>query len=90
MTTLGIFMLYFLEIIHLLWKSKRYYHQYFITLDKGKSQLPDVTIQEMYSLLATVQMVHNQNDMLKATGAEKKEIGRLFMGRRNETEPFTY
>jgi hypothetical protein len=61
MNHLSVFMLYFLEIIHLLVEEiNRYYQQHLDTLD-------EVTIQEMYSFLAiSVQMRHDQKDPMKA------------------------
>jgi len=47
-------------------ETNRYYHQYLDTLDKGRSQLPDVTVQEMCLFWAiTVQMGHDQRDTVK-------------------------
>jgi hypothetical protein len=41
-------MLFFFEIIQLLVEETNGYHkQYLDTLDKGRSPLPDVTVQEM-------------------------------------------
>jgi hypothetical protein len=57
----------FLEIVQLLVEeTNSYYHQYMDTLDKGRSPLPDVAVQEMHLFLAiTVQMRHDQMDILK-------------------------
>jgi hypothetical protein len=45
---LSIFMHFFFESIQLkVEETNRYYHRYLDTLDKGQSQLPDVTVQEM-------------------------------------------
>jgi hypothetical protein len=64
---LGIFMLFFHEIMQLLVEeTNRYYRQYLQTVAKGSSPLPDVTIPEMYLFLPIVlQMGHNQRDRLK-------------------------
>jgi hypothetical protein len=46
-------------------KSKRYCHHYLDTLDKGRSPLHNMSVQEMYLFLAfIVQMGHNQEDTL--------------------------
>ena len=60
-------MLFFFEIIQLLVEeTNRHYHQYLGTLNEERSQLPDVTVQEMCLFLAIiVQMGHNQRGMLK-------------------------
>jgi len=82
-TSLGIFMLFFLEIIHLLVEeTNRHYWIYFDTLDKGWSPLPDVTIQEMYSFLAIiVQMGHDQKDMMKAYWNTAEQFSMFFYGK---------
>jgi len=46
-------MLFFFEIMQLLVEETNGYHQYLVTLDKGRSPLPDVTVQEM-SLFLTI------------------------------------
>jgi len=48
-------MLFFVDIIQLLVEeTNRYHHQYLVTLDKGQSLLPDVTVQEMCLFLAII------------------------------------
>jgi hypothetical protein len=60
-------MLYFLEIIQLLVEeTNKYYEQHLDTLHERWSPVPDVTIQEIYFILATiVQMEHGQENTLK-------------------------
>jgi len=47
-------------------ETNRHYHQYLDTLDKGRSKLPDVAVQEMCLFWAIiVQMGHDQRDTVK-------------------------
>jgi hypothetical protein len=76
-------MLFFLEIIHLLVvETNRYYHQYRDSLDDGQSPLPDLTVQEMYSLLALIlQMQHDIRDTLKAYWTLAEQFSTPFFGK---------
>jgi hypothetical protein len=48
-------MLFFVEIIQLLVEeTNRCYYHYLDTLDKGKSPLPDMTVQEMCLFVAII------------------------------------
>jgi len=63
------FLLFFIEVIQLLvTKTKKYYNQYLHTCDNdGRcSWLPDMTVQEMYILLAMIKMWHDVNNILKS------------------------
>jgi hypothetical protein len=63
---LSVLVLFFFEIMQLLEETNRYYHQYWDTLDEGRSPLHEMTVQDMCLFLAIIlQMGHNQRDMLK-------------------------
>jgi hypothetical protein len=64
---LSISVLLLLEIMQqLVEQTNSYYHQYLDIFHKGRSPLPDLTVQEMYLFLPiNVQLGHGQTDRLK-------------------------
>jgi hypothetical protein len=81
-TPLSVFMLFFLEIIQLLVvETNRYYHQYLESLNDRRSPLLDMTLKEMFSFLAILQMGHDIRDTPEAYWSTAEQFSMPFFGK---------